>query len=501
MGVAAVSPRAEASPGLLPRARDRLLAVASEDTLPIVFFATVASIWLMDLVGGLAADSWLTLLGGREVVAHGIPHRDTLTVVSHGKEWVDQQWLSQLFFYGLFRVGGLGLVVRVNDALFLIPLALCLVSARRRGGSPSRVALIALPALLFTGTFVRAQALSQLLFVLLLFLLLAESRRPSRRIVLAFPLLALWANLHGAVVIGAALTAALGAAELGRRVRVRHWSAQALVRPVALLVVPWLCVLATPYGFGVLDYYRSTIGNSQLATYITEWRSPAFYSVWGVPFYLLAFVAVFLVGRRPRRLNAFELLALGLTLGAGLLAVRSIVWFIYACTILLPALAEDVWPARSAAAFRDRDRVLRSCAAVFSVGLAVVFFARPMGSVAARWPDGPAAAVSRVLRADPQAKVIANDKYADWLLFRVPETRGRVAFDGRWEILSHAQMTRAMDFLFPQGASWDRISDGYRLLVLDPHRDAKLAGIFRSRGWHVLYRDDRFVVLDRGRGR
>jgi hypothetical protein len=59
-------------------------------------------------------------------------------------------------------------------------------------------------------------------------------------------------------------------------------------------------------------------------------------------------------------------------------------------------------------------------------------------------------------------------------------------------------MTRAMSFLFPQGANWDRMSDGYRLLVLDPHRDSKLAGIFRARRWRVLYRDDRFVVLDRG---
>jgi hypothetical protein len=61
-------------------------------------------------------------------------------------------------------------------------------------------------------------------------------------------------------------------------------------------------------------------------------------------------------------------------------------------------------------------------------------------------------------------------------------------------------MSRAMNFLFPQGESWDRMIHGYRLLVLDPHRDSKLAGIFRARNWRVLYRDDRVVVLDRGVG-
>jgi hypothetical protein len=478
-----------------------MVARLADDSLLVVFFATVASIWLMDLVGGLAADSWLTLLGGREIAAHGLPHRDGLAVLSHGRDWIDQQWLSQLFFYGLFRVGGFGLVVRVSDLLFLIPLCLCLVAARRRGASPARVALLALPGFLFTGTFVRAQVFSQLLFVLLFLLLLAESRRPSRRVLLAVPLLALWANLHGAVVIGAALTAALGAVEAGRWARGGSRRARELARPLALLGAPWLCLLATPYGLDVLGYYRATIGNSQLATYITEWRSPAFLSVWGVPFYLLAFGAIFLVARRPRRLNAFELLALALTLGSALLAVRSIVWFVYASTILLPRLLEDVWPARRASAPRPlHDRAVRASAAAFSIGLAVVLFARPMSSVAAQWPDGAAAAVSGVLERDGRARVLANEKYADWLLFRVPSARGRIAFDGRWEILSHRQMSTAMDFLFQQGVDWDRLGRGYRLLVLDPKRDATLARIFRGRHWRVLYRDERFVVLDRGAG-
>ena len=88
----------------------------------------------------------------------------------------------------------------------------------------------------------RAQVLSQLLFVTLFLLLVAESRRPSRRVALVVPLLVLWANLHGAVVVGAALTALLGAVEL---VRARGRSP---LRPAALLVVPWLCIFATPYG-------------------------------------------------------------------------------------------------------------------------------------------------------------------------------------------------------------------------------------------------------------
>src|SRR5436309_1134676 len=83
---------------------------------------------------------------------------------------------------------------------------------------------------------VRAQIFSQLLFVPLFLLLRRESRRPSRRVLIVFPLLALWANLHGAVVVGVALVAALGATELLREARKPKRSARALARAGALIV-------------------------------------------------------------------------------------------------------------------------------------------------------------------------------------------------------------------------------------------------------------------------
>lgn len=460
----------------------------------VAFVAAIAFMGLFDLSGGFAADSWLTLLGGREILAHGLPHHDSLAIVSHGRSWIDQQWLAHLAFYGLYKVGGYGLVLRANVLLYLAPLALCLVAARRRGASPICVLLVGL-GLVFTGSFVRAQVLAELPFVLLVLLLVAESRRPSRRVYLAFPLLVLWANLHGSVVVGAALAAALGAVELVRARRPR-------ARSLALLVVPWLCVLATPYGLELLGYYRATIGNSQLATYVTEWRSPTFLSVWGLPFFTLLFVTVFLCARLRGRLNGFELLALALTAGGGLLAVRSIIWFYYAAAILLPALLQEVLRAKDPARLPARDRAFRAAVAATALGLVVVLFAKPTSSLATRWPDGATRAVAGVLRADPQAKVLANDMYADWVLFSAPESRGRIAFDGRWEILSSTQLRSAMSFLFQDGARWDAEGRGYRLLVLDPARDAGLVKTFRDRRhWRVLFRNERVIVLDRGRAR
>jgi hypothetical protein len=498
--VAAVSPRSEASPAAQPsRVLARAAGWASTELLLIAFFVAMAFLGLFDVSGGLAADSWLTLLGGREILAHGLPHHDSLAILSHGRSWIDQQWLAQLFYYGLYKLGGFGLLLRTNVLLYLAPLVLCFVAARRRGASPICVLLGSL-GLIFTGSFVRAQVLAELPFVLLVLLLVAESRRQSRRVFLAFPLLVLWANLHGSVVVGALLTAALGAVEL-----VRWWKTRrpaGLARPLALLVVPWLCVLTSPYSLGLVGYYHGTLDNSMLAKYITEWKSPTFLSVWGVPFFTFIFVAVFLCARLPRRLNGFELLALALTAGGGLLAVRSILWFYYTAAILLPALLQEVVRARDTSRLPERDRLFRGGVAAVALGLVLVLLVRPMSSLATRWPGGATSTVSRVLRQDPQAKVLGNEMYADWLLFTVPDTRGRIAFDGRWEILSQAQMAQAMQFLFQIGADWESGGRGYRLLVLDPTRDANLVTIFHGRRhWRVLFRNERVIVLDRGRAR
>ena len=59
-------------------------------------------------------DTWLSLVSGREVVDHGLPHHVVLTVYGHGRQWVDQQWGAQLMLYGLYSAGGLKLLLLVN---------------------------------------------------------------------------------------------------------------------------------------------------------------------------------------------------------------------------------------------------------------------------------------------------------------------------------------------------------------------------------------------------
>jgi hypothetical protein len=449
----------------------------------IAFWAFFAPYWL-------EADTWLTLLGGREIHARGIPRTDELAVITHGQQWVDQQWLAQIFFWNVNRLGGIRLDLLVTVALLVAPLVLAVRFARRRGASPiSIVPFLALSALPLT-SFLRAQLLSQLLFVVLLALLVRESREPSRRVFLVFPLLVLWANLHGAVVEGAALVALLGACELVAR---RPWP-----RAAVLLVAPWLCVVATPYGLDTLGYYKAMLANPVLRATETEWMSPTLTNRYGIVLFLLACAGVALVAKRPRDLTRFELAALVLTLAGAMLAVRSIAWFAYACLMLLPPLREAV---RKPVAAPEPNRLLALpalvMAAVAFAGIAMIALA-PISTLTRLWPPEAAAAVRQVTSEDPNARVLAANRYGDWLLYEIPELRGRVAFDGRFELLETEQAKQVVDYFWQIG-DWERLSDGYRVIVLDPKLQPDLVKTYEARrDIRVLYRDARFVVYDRG---
>jgi hypothetical protein len=438
----------------------------------------------------LWGDSWLTLLGGREIAAHGIPGLDTLTVMSHGRRWIDQQWLAQLTTYGIERAVGLRLTLAVFCALVVAPFLLALRFARRGGASPRSVAVFAVvgaPAFLCA---VRAQAFSYLLFVVLLALLVSESRRPTRRVWFALPLLALWANLHGAVLVGAALVCLLGASEVVKRRSLRG-AALVLLAPAMLFV--------SPYGLSLLGYYRATAGNPLFAKYILEWAPPTFPTAAGLPFFVTAAAALVLVARRPRELTLFEGGALALTLVGGLTAERSITWFSYASLLVLPRLLEQSWPQARPTVFARRAL---AAVAVAAVALGAILVGTSAVSANARiretWPPAAVLAVRRALEADPGTRVIAAEGSADWLLYEIPELRGRVAFDGRWEVYAPAQFRVMRNYLTVSGARWERIASGYDVVVFDPARNKQLAAAYARRpDVRVLYRSSRVAVLEK----
>jgi hypothetical protein len=260
-----------------------------------------------------------------------------------------------------------------------------------------------------------------------------------------------------------------------------------------LLIVPWLCTVASPYGFALPGYYLRLLHNPALTKFVSEWQ-PA--TVTDQPlFFVLLLVAVLLVVRRgPTLFGQLSLLA---TAVGGLLAVRSVVWFALAAAAVLPSTLDAVWRAPEAPRrYGFNIAVSAISAAVLAIGVAL-YADHPRSWFERGYPADAGTAVATAAKADSNVKIFATERYADWLLFEHPVVAGRVAYDARFELLSQHQLTRIARFRLEQGVDWLRIADGYRVFVLDPSSDTGAAQLLRSDGAQTLYRDRNVVVIER----
>jgi hypothetical protein len=442
------------------------------------------------------SDTWLAVVAGRLVAQQGLPHHETLTVWSDGRTWVDQQWLGQLAFYRLDALGGLRLVLLVHVLFLIAGFTLALVFARRSGGSARSVAIVGILALVVAlpNSVARTQSFAFLFFVGLFWLLASDSRQRSKRTYLVVPLLVLWANVHGSVVLGVALVGMWALAELIRAGRRRDvWDRR--IRAVALGVAAPLCLLVSPYGLDVVDYYHTVLSSSAFRDLVTEWHAPTFPAQ--LPFFILAVGGVWLVARKPRRLTLFEHLALICTLFAAFDAVRNLVWFALVALMVVPRALDDLWPTGDAP-IRERLNIALSSAAIAVTVIALASVAGRAGSwYVTGYPEKAADAVSAVADREPATRVFASEEFADWVLWKVPSLSGRVAFDARFELLTADQLRNVVRFR--QRYSADRLAParGYSLLVLSPATDGRAIRALRRGGAEVLFRNPHVVVLQR----
>lgn len=445
----------------------------------------------------LVQDSWLTLVGGREVAAHGIPQHETLTVLAHGVRWVDQQWLAQLVFYELVHVGGLRLAVLLHVLLLVGGFGLALAAARRLGASATAVFWVGLACVFLApwGWQLRAQSFAYPLFAATLWLLSADSRAPSRRVFFVLPLLVLWANLHGSVVLGAALVAVRAVTILWDRCRGSvspHWKLRA-----ALLAAAPLAALVSPYGLQLVGYYHHMLGSSLLAQFVQEWGPTTPQKAW--LFYAVALGSLWLLGRAGAALTIFERLALLASIAAALVAIRHVVWFELTAAMLLPALVGG-WRKSTSRGARKPGPVTRWTGRVSAAALvvtAVALLAPPVSWFEEHLPHSASAAIGRVT-ADRHTKVFASETLSDWLLWTEPSLRGRVAYDVRFEILSRRQLERLVSYHRRSGAAWRAPTYGYDVLVFDLRKDSKPAASFRRDAhFRIAYADRRVLVLAR----
>jgi MFS family permease len=461
--------------------------------------ATVAGVILAKVPSHINQDGWLALLDGRYVAQHGIPHADTLAVLTHGARWIDQQWLAQLAIYGLHQLGGLPLYSIVYVALTVGSFGIAIVAARRLGGSEAHVIWVLPVAFLyFAGSVeIRTQGFAYPLFVGTLWLLSSEIRVPGRRRVYwVFPLLILWANLHGSASLGAGLAALYGVSLLVEDLRSgRPWHVRG--RGLAFVIGAPLCLLVTPYGISGLTYYRETLLNPAFKTLVVEWQPVTAFAVLAIPFFVAAFATVWVLGYTRGRARLFEALTLLALIAAAVAAVRNITWFALALIMLLPSTLGTVVAARPAAPRRRRlNLAMVGASAILLLAALVTVATKPSSWFERGYDPRALAQVAAVVHRQPGVRIYAAGHFADWLVWHDPSLAGHIAYDSRLELLTGKQLRELADLTEIRAPGAHNILTGYGLLVLEtPGRTSQL--LLDQPGTHVIVRGHGVAVATR----
>ncbi len=438
------------------------------------------------------SDTWISLTAGRQIAAHGLPHVDSLSVAGLGRPWIDQQWLAHLAFYELWRGGGNAAVGAASAIAFALAFGLLAALLVRRGAAPIAV-VVALGAalvqcLLFAET--RAQSFAYPLFVILVWILLGESeRRVGPRTLLVLPVLVVWSNVHGSVLLGIAVCVACLARRAVTSARGRAWRLAA--GDVGLSLVAAGTLLVTPYGWSMPAYYARVLGDPALKT-IAEWQ-PASFALLQLPFVVLlagTLGTVCFAWGRGHRIPA-DVLVIGVLLGAlATHAVRYQTWFALGVAPLLALAITRIRPGRTAP--RPPRAILIASGGLLAaavIGSAAMLAATPEHAFG-RFVSQPAVEASAgYAAAHPGTRILADDVTGSELLWRYPALAGRVGFDARTEIYRPSDFLRFARFLTVSGSSWTAAARGYQELAVTCSLHPNLcAAVRRLDGWRVISR-------------
>lgn len=240
-------------------------------------------------------DSYSHIEVGRWIIAHGtLPASDPFSFSMHGAPWITFEWLSEVIYAAVYALAGWPGVVAVAAAAIAFAFGL-LTFFLLRELSPILTLLMVMTAVVLLAPHMLARPHVLVLPVMVTWAaaLVRCMDRGGPPPYWALPLLVLWTNLHGSVVLALGL---IGPAVLEALLREQRgeWP-RVLLRwlPFSALALAASCL--TPHGPEPLLMPLTTLGLGSALAWIAEWRPQDFSHVGG--FELLLLGSIFALSR------------------------------------------------------------------------------------------------------------------------------------------------------------------------------------------------------------
>ena len=501
---------AEAPPTSAAPSRAEASAVGPERYVLVLFFAVVFALAVRP---ALDHDLWWHLRTAQWMVEHhdwvGV---DPFTRTRPGVVRVQTDWLADLSFLGVWRIGGLAGVSLLVATLATVGTALVYRTTTGRFGV--RVLVTGVVAAAASVHWVARPQMFTFVLTAAIVLLVSRWRADTlasgvgdRRIWVLVPLVCLGSNLHGGIVYAVLILLAMVVGE---------WVDVALARvgPRSLDVAPRLpaaarrtLTLATGVAVASMVINPSTLRIYTLpfhqvgasVRYVTEFRHPSLGDVWAWPFFVLLATAVVLLAHSWRRVDAVTLIPLLGTAALALQFVRSVPFFAIAAA---PVLAErgSAWLAqRETTAVRtpltahDRRRLAQAVGLVVIAVLVSTPFRIGGERVAeTRAEMFPEQATAWLNANTPPGELFNEFDWGGYLILHAPEYR--VSIDGRTDVYDE-YLDTAMAVVAAEPGWEDELDrEGVNVVLL--HTGVALAdALARDADWRVGYTDDQATIF------
>ena len=446
---------------------------------------------------------------GEAILSTGqIPSHSLSSYTAASDYMVAHGWLSEVIFALLFRAGGLPLLSVFTAILVGVIHGSIALFLRRRGVDPRWAFLAALLSFALGSThwLTRPHMFSIAGAALTLYLL--ESERP-RRALLAVPLFALWANLHGGWAYGLVMIACYIAGEcveafLSTTPEERGtWLAMARQNSFALLLGS-AATLANPYGLRLHLEVLSALTSQSLAKNIAEFLAPNFQDSGQWPFLLaiLGTVGLFAIGTKRIRLDWLAVILVSLFFG--LRSFRNIALFGVSAWPLIALQAARAWPRpkRPFPLFSEFAR-LDPSSRVGIIGVPVtilmLWIGLSRGAIGGLSviPDRfspkafPTAAVDRARKASLQGRVFDNWAWGGYIMYAWPEARLHVD-----PLKFNDETIKSYTVIEDLQPGWQKEVSRWQIRTIIINSNSPMAKrLFLEPDWKVWYRDSTAVVF------
>lgn len=452
-------------------------------------------------------DLWWHLRSGEQTLQTGIVRSDMFSHTLNGQVWVNHSWGAQVILYGVYSLLG-------SWGLYLYTATLAIggmawVYKASDGNTYLRAFVVLLAASVATLFWSpRPQMISFFLSSWVIFLLYEAKRTQSLKGLRFFPLLMLaWVNLHAGFAIGFILLGGFIAGEIVAKFVNRQgeglFSWQQIRNLILIGFAGAAVLILNPHTFRIYLIPFQTFGLNVLHQYIQEWQPPDLSSNQLIPFLVLWFMLIGVLGASRQRLHWSTWILLT---GTGYLALTSARNLSLFAVVVAPPLSWHLTqvlnengfrlrPIRTVSPFMGRVNLLLVILMVLGVSVRVVSVLLPDHVREMQTAVLPVDAVAYLQDEQPDGLLFNTYNWGGYLIYALPDYP--VFVDGRTDMYGDDFLTAYLQTYLGED-SWQDTFAAYDIGLVLVELDAPIANVLAEESdWVELYTDELAVIYQR----